>query len=216
VDYSNTSDLIKMVEQSIDASNGDNGKMPEDVVMLRGFSSPKIRRFLNHINSFGPHTYLEIGTWAGSTFIPALYDNNIKGIAIDNFSQFGVQECGGFDAREELNKNLLKYGGHLGEYRIINRDCFGMEEHERPQSQVYFYDGSHDEFSTNLGITHFGKANTSPFILIVDDWQLTPSVKIGTDKALESFNVKGEWYLAKEQGYHEGLGCFVIEPKGGE
>lgn len=211
--YGVTADLIEMVEQSVNVSRNEGGKLPIDVLMLRGFSSPKIRRFLNHVNSFGPHVYLEIGTWAGSTFIPAIFKNDIKGIAIDDYSQFGPEQCGGFDAKEELQKLLLRYGSDLGQYHLINRDCFGMTEDERPESQVFFYDGAHEEAPTQLAIWHFGKRNKQPFILVVDDWELTATVKSGTEKALEAFNVKKQWHLTKADGYHEGVAVFVLEPK---
>lgn len=212
-DYSNVEGLCQIVDESVDAAECGRSKCPEDVLMLRGFSSPKIRRFMNQVNAYGPHTYLEIGTWSGSTFIPALYDNNIKGVSIDNWSQFGPEECNGYDAKKDLNDRLLYYGSHLGQYQLIDRDCFGMTEEERPESNVFLYDGAHEEATTQLGIWHYGKKNKHPFILIVDDIELTPTVKAGCDKALEAFKVEKSWHLKKSDGYHEGQAVFVLSPK---
>jgi hypothetical protein len=204
LNYETPESLVRICESAILGAEALRSKIPAVVANLRGFSAPKTRHLLNNLNSHGPHTYLEIGIFTGSTFVPALYDNVGQGIGIDNYSQFQEE-----NPREALNENLLNFGGHLGQYRIDDRDCFGYEESERPQSNVFFYDGGHSEAETQLAIQNFGHANKHPFILVVDDLFLTQGVRSGIDKAMTGFKLHAHWEL--EQDYHCGLWVGVVE-----
>lgn len=219
LDYSTFDNLVRIVEESIEASKLEQSKIPNEVAMLRGMSSPKIRHFLNRLCSYGPCKYLEIGVWAGSTLIPALWENKVAAKAIDNWSQFLPEECGGFNAREELNSRLERYKNNLGSYDIYNQDCLS------PDCQlsfgfwpnVFFYDGNHDEPSTAKAIEKFGRFCARPFILVVDDWELVDTVKLGTFKGVAQLQSFGEgmgshntWHLKKSDGYHEGVFVTII------
>ena len=43
----------------------------------------------NNICDVSGATYCEVGTWKGASFISAMYNNNIFGYVIDNWSEFG-------------------------------------------------------------------------------------------------------------------------------
>lgn len=215
--YDTPKSLIEIVTYSFEQAEQYRSKIPQDVAVLRGMSSQKIRHFLNNLCGQGACTYLEIGTWAGSTFIPALYKNACKGISIDNWSQFTAAENGGFDPRSAFYENLDKYESQfLFKPTLIDGDCHMastqalVREHAKPN--VFFYDGNHDSYSTRKSIIDYGYLCTQPFIMVVDDWQLTPSVEEGTRRALEYFEVYKSWQFKKEMGdYHEGLWVAVME-----
>lgn len=211
--YETVEGLKEIVELSIGASVKLDSKIPKEIAELRGMSSPRIRHFLNRVCSYGPCTYLEIGVWAGSTFIPALYDNQANGIGIDNYSQFGPEQNNGFNAREEFQQLWLDYGSHFHLARLITEDCFNVDPTEVKNPNVFFYDGNHDAPSTQRAIETFGKVCHKPFILIVDDFELAESVKLGAGYALQKFKVHQEWELKKADDYHMGLWVGVLEAK---
>ena len=216
MNYETVEGLKAIVEDGLKACQENRSKIPNDVASLNGMSSPKIRHLLNNLCSHGPCNYLEIGTWAGSTFVPALYKNDAHGIAIDNWSQFTPDECNGYNAREAFNNNLLKYGSNFKTYEVVNQNCFSLEAFEcakAKKANVFFYDGAHDEYATCQAIGVYGQLAAQPFILIVDDWELTPSVKEGTMKALLNFKVHATCEFPKDKGYHMGIFIAVVSRK---
>lgn len=207
--YKTVEELKTIVTESILKSKSLVSKIPHEVANLKGFSSPKIRHLLNNLCSYDPCNYLEIGIFTGSTFIPAIYKNECKAIGIDNYSQFQKEQMG-YDAREILNQNLLKFGSDLGQYEIQNKNCFDYS-FDLPKPNVFMYDGAHDAQATQTGIEVYGKAAHQPFILIVDDIELDPSIWEGFKKALNSFTIHTYKELKKSEGFHEGLWVGVVE-----
>src|SRR3989304_1141005 len=125
--YKTVEELTAHVIESITASERMKSRIPEEVAQLRGFSSPKIRHFLNNLCSFGECKYLEIGTWSGSTLIPAMYGNDVEAMAIDNFSQFGPeQHADGFDAKKVLYANIKRFlpDRKYNALKVCECDCF--------------------------------------------------------------------------------------------
>lgn len=215
MNYQTVDDLKAIVKDSFEKAEAFQSKIPGDIAGLRGMSSPKIRHFLNNLCSHERCYYLEIGTYSGSTLIPALWLNRMGGsLAIDNFSQFAPAETvDGFDAKKVLYESLVKYEPAIGRSGFWEGDCFSFPDAAIPKANVFFYDGNHDEVSTEYSIRKFGIRAAQPFILVVDDWELTESVKAGTEKALDIFTVHERLEIKKADGYHEGLGVFVLELK---
>lgn len=215
--YETVQGLIAIVNEAVEKSQRMESKISHEVAMLRGMASPKIRHFLNNLCSHGPCNYLEIGTYGGSTLVPALYNNDVIGLAIDNWSQFGPEECGGYNAREALNENLTKYGTNFKQYEIANEDCFNDNAltiaGSKVKWNVFFYDGAHDEEATQKAIELYGKICNNPFILVVDDFELADSVKIGISKGMLSFDIHYTWHLKKSDAYHEGVFIAVLSHK---
>ncbi|MDE2104057.1 MAG: hypothetical protein KGL39_42865 [Patescibacteria group bacterium] len=204
--------VVDFVEECIQKAERLESKITEEVAMLRGFSSPKIRHLLNNLCSFEGCYYLEIGTWGGSTLIPALWDNPVSNVlAIDDFSQFGPEQNNGFDAKKGLFENLEKYKDHVKRSGFWEGSMSKLPVSARPPANVFFYDGPHDAFQTEWAIISYGQRCSDRFILIVDDWELTPEVQAGTNKALEHFEVVHKWELKKAAGYHEGIAIFLLK-----
>jgi len=211
MNYESAEGLAKIVEESISKAESLQSKIPAEVANMRGMSSPKIRHLLNNLCSYGPCVYLEIGTYSGSTLVPALYQNNCHGYAIDNWSQFKEDETG-WDAQKAFRDNLFNYAPNFKECEVISDDCFNPLTYERCyEPNVFFYDGAHDAESTERAIKLYGVRTKGPFILVVDDYNLTPEVSAGTEEALKKFTVYACWQL--KQDYHMGLGVFVLEAK---
>src|SRR5262245_10810342 len=82
---------------------------------LEGMSGRRYRLFANALIRLIPNPrYLEVGVGAGSTLCSALAGNNIRAVAIDNWSQFG-------GPRGRLLENLTRFA--VGsEVKLIERD----------------------------------------------------------------------------------------------
>lgn len=212
--YTTKEGMVEIVKSSIEKAEQESSKLSHEVSHLRGFSSPKIRHFMNNVCSYGTCKYLEIGTWSGSTLIPAMFGNDVEAMAIDNFSQFGPEQHeDGFDAKKVLYANIEKFLGNRKKHslKVCECNCFYMKPEEVLTANVFFYDGDHSAEATQKAIEVFGATCLNPFLLIVDDLQLAESVWEGTKKALNKFTIHASWELKKENGYHEGLYVAVLE-----
>jgi len=152
-----------------------------EILTMGGMSSQKTRHFLNNLCSISgwPINYLEIGVWAGSTFVSSGYMNeeNIENmIAIDNFTQFNIdnsiKDLFIYNVTRHLNP---KQDNH--ERVLYEKDCFDPELLKVLKNakgngyNVYFYDGPHTDEDTYKSLSVYDEVLNDIFIYIVDDWQ---------------------------------------------
>jgi len=140
--------------------------IPSDLPNIRGFSSPKVRCLLNTLCQIEDANYLEIGVLGGSTFIPALMDNNAKAACIDNWSQFKI-------GRDVFDKNIAEYlpGRDM---TVIEGSMYEVDLNlVLPDINIYFYDGPHDAKGQYEAFSRFDPVFADRFIAIVDDWHWT-------------------------------------------
>ncbi len=172
--------LIAHVENSIQKAVDGVSKVNKKALAIHGMSSAKVRHFLNNVCSLPGSSYLEIGSWKGSTLVSALHKNPVKAIAIDNWSQqfYYVPS-----AREDFYANVDPYLKE-GKLTVIERDCFVLSPREVTQTpiNIYFFDGEHTYNSQKLAFTHYNEIFADMFIAIVDDWNWT-QVQNGTRDA---------------------------------
>ena len=178
-----TFDYHVEVPSKIDLKEGNYEIKTPGVIILSmgGMSSQKTRHFLNNLCSISgwPINYLEIGVWAGSTFISSGFMNekNIENmVAIDNFSQFDEKNI----IKDHFVNNtlrLLESNQDNHERILFERDCFDPEllkilKNNRGNGyNVYFYDGPHSEEDTYKSLSVYDEVLNDIFIYIVDDWQ---------------------------------------------
>ena len=164
----------ELVEASIAVAEQFGGKLPAEVLQLNGMSSAKVRRLLNHLCSRPGTRYLEVGVWAGSTLISALFGNAstiVAADAIDNFSQFdGPRTVFEANTRQFLD---------AGSFTFHDKGYLEVSPTLHPPVNVYFYDGDHSAESQRDGLLHFWPCLADEFIFIVDDWNW-PQVQQGT------------------------------------
>lgn len=165
----------------------------EDILSLEGMSSRKVRHLLNNIAQQS-ESYLEIGSWKGSTLISAAYKTNCKIYAMDNFSEFNAN--GTILETLTHNINWLIPGRNI---QFVNADfhsILSIPDFNPTEIQSYFFDGNHSEQSQYDGIVCVESVLAEEFILMVDDWNYEPTRR-GTIKALTdlSFKTKENYYL---------------------
>jgi len=170
--------LIDFVASSIDSSERLLSQLSPDVLALKGMSSPKVRHLLNNLGAHPNTRYLEVGVWAGSTFISALYGNArtiIGADAIDNFSQFdGSRET--FEANCRAHLGDRRFNLHIHSFREVTPTL-------QPPINVYFYDGNHSALDQRDALLHFWPCLADEFVFVVDDWNC-PDAKLGTQDGI--------------------------------
>ena len=135
---------------------------------IKGMSGRRYRYFINSlVRSLGETSYLEIGSWVGSTLCSAIHGNHVRAVAIDNWSEFGSE----FGSPRELFYHNVKTfmtpetRVHVieGDFRIVDYSSIGLFE-------IYLFDGPHEEKDQYEGLTMALGALNDEFIFIVDDW----------------------------------------------
>jgi hypothetical protein len=173
--------LINHVKFSIEQAQQGQAKLSNEVLAVKGMTSPKVKRLLNNLCSLPETTYFEVGVWKGSTFTAALYNNQesvVQAVAIDNWSEFG----GPF---AEFKQNCKTFINKVN-YQFYEHDSFTINKENLFDAPVniYFYDGSHIESAQEQAFTYFDSLFAPTFIALVDDWNHKPVPK-GTKKAFQ-------------------------------
>jgi len=201
--------IISKVNKAIAAAIEGESKLTSDILSMDGMSSTRNRHLLNNLADNS--NYLEIGVWHGSTFISAIYKNNVNAYAIDNWSEF-ADGCGS----DVFLNNCKAFG--LSNFAFIEGDAFsidlGLINHK---INVYFYDGNHSWQSTAKALTYFYPVLEDEFIFIVDDfgWAGVPNGVLHGIKEC-NFKIIDLWDLELINGsdkdeWWNGLGIFILK-----
>ena len=109
-------------------------------------------------------SYVEVGTYHGTSLIAAMLDNDAECVAIDNWSL-------GDGSREQLDRNLARFG-FAGRAEIIEGDAFETLRSGRLVGRkigVYYYDNGHEYEQQLDGMRLIESYLLSPALVIVDD-----------------------------------------------
>src|SRR2546423_6463444 len=109
-------------------------------------------------------SYVEVGTYHGTSLIAAMLDNDAEFVAIDNWSL-------GDGSREQLDRNLARFG-FAGRAEIIEGDAFETLRSGRLAGRkvgVYYYDNGHEYEQQLDGMRLIEAYLASPALVIVDD-----------------------------------------------
>ena len=192
---------MKQIEHIVNSiENAENNKSninPDsnegsEILSYEGMTGIKTRHLYNNICSKEDARYLEIGTWYGSSSISAMYKNNVNGLFIDNWSQFG-----GYKSKFEniMNKYNL-------DYNLIESDCWEVDLTSISQKfNIYLYDGGHHYEDHYNSLLYYYTLLDDEFTFLVDDWNW-PMVQKGTMDAIRDLNLqikfKHEIFVSKE------------------
>jgi hypothetical protein len=145
---------------------------------LPSFTGNKIRHLLNNLGAISTK-YFECGLHKAGTFISALYQNELMGVGVDNWSQF--QEGG---ASRELAYLYCKMYLEHERYKLLERDCWDVKPSDISGVDMFNYDGNHaKEFQKNA-LIHFKPMMADEFIYVCDDYGWK-DVKEGTQEGIK-------------------------------
>src|SRR6266550_263521 len=109
-------------------------------------------------------SYVEVGTYHGTSLIAAMLGNDVEFVAIDNWSL-------GDGSREQLDRNLARFG-FAGSAEIAEGDAFETLRSGRLAGRkvgVYYYDNGHEYEQQLDGMRLIEPYLLSPALVIVDD-----------------------------------------------
>lgn len=206
--------LETQVDRAIHNAMQHKSLLDQSVLNIEGMSSPKVKHFLNNVVNFPTCRYLEVGSWKGSTFIAALFNNTHydRAWSIENWSEFG-------GPREEFYLNLNSHLSKDNRYDVVegNFEYVPLLQYGIQDINCYFYDGAHDAESQKKALTKMYPALTEQFIFIVDDWNHEPA-RLGTYEGIEALGLKiiSKWempanYNGDRDNWWNGLGIFVLD-----
>lgn len=173
------SPLTRNLKESFFKSMALEHELPEWIVSMKGMSGRKFRYLLNNlVRIVASPSYLEVGSWAGSTACSALYNNSLNILCIDDWSQFG-------GPKDQFLVNTSQANTRCNSIGFIEKDFRKVDFAAIGQFNIYFFDGPHGEADQYDGILYALPALTNPFILIVDDFNWEP-VRAGTKRVFDT------------------------------
>jgi hypothetical protein len=203
-----------------DALTGET-MLSDAVLQMPGMSGRRYRIFINSlVGSLVPDArYLEVGIWQGSTLCSAIAGHPAKAIAIDNWSEFG-------GPRAAFQQHLQQFAGDAAGVQIIDEDFRRVDFSSLGKSNVFLFDGPHQEIDQFDGIVQAQPALDRHHVLIVDDWNLG-WVRDGTLRAFRSLPIEVRYLLeirttldnthpdhhSAASDWHDGYMIAVIEKK---
>lgn len=210
--------LLQHVCKAISKAFENTSKLTRDVLSIEGMSGDKTRHLYNCICDMSEEmTYLEVGTWKGSSFISAMFSNDIQGYCVDNWSEFGGQD----DFMRNVDTHL---GNTTQQVTVIDKNCWDVTKDDIPEPiDIFLYDGFHTYEDQKKAITHFTPFLAQYAIVLVDDWVCDwVDVRKGTLDGFAAANIKVHFSceipLVNTTAYHvggdtfwNGCGIFVVE-----
>lgn len=213
-------ELVAHVERSIKKAYDNCSPLTDEILSIYGMSGNKTRHLYNNMCSLPNARYLEVGTYQGSSFICAMYQNkNTEGYCVDNWSQFD-----GDEAKKMFYKHINDHL-HNDEYsiKIIDKDCWQVTQTDIPKPiNIFMYDGDHSYESQKKAMTYFKKFFDKHVIIMVDDWVSNNEAKPGTMEGIQEAGLKilfkHEIGLVNTDKFHQGgdtfwngCGIFICE-----
>jgi len=214
--------LINHIEKSLYFGEKEVSKLTEEIMQIEGLTSRKVKSLLNNLCVLEDCSYLEFGTYKGATFCAAIYNNDIKSTAVDNWKDFELLPASfpmwhrsiapKENPYETFVKNLKKCGANTVE--IINQNYLNItKDSVKTKSNIIFYDGEHTFKDQYAIMSKLKDLSSDTFILVVDDWNWE---KRGILKGISDFHYKclyQEEILTKGEdpkNFCNGLGIFIL------
>jgi hypothetical protein len=215
----NLSELTSHVCRAVANANECRSGVSAGVLDLPGMSSPKVRHLINNLCAFPDCSYLEVGSWKGSTLCSAMDGQLLKRVcAYENFLEFADPvyqgESGTIEA--QLEGNIECFRG-MNRVELKKMDFFEASPAAEPcLFNVYLYDGMHIPQTQYVHLKVAKPALARYFVLLVDDWfcDVSKPNEI-TFKALNDFSFYIHAFIelpaGKDDGYWGGQGLFILE-----
>jgi hypothetical protein len=172
---------ISQIEDSLNKAYNDTSKINDDILNIPGMTGIKTRHFYNNICSYNDVRYLEVGAWKGSSISSAMFNNKIKCVCIDNWSEFG-------GPKNEFLENFNKFKGE-NDATFIEKNCWDVEPSSIGNINIYMFDGDHSSDSHYKSLNHFLPCLDDEFIFIIDDWNWE-QVRNATLKSISDNNLE--------------------------
>lgn len=207
---------VEHIEQSIENALAGKSNLTQDILNIRGFSTPTIRHLFNNLCDIDG-TYLEVGLFCGASFCSS-FNQNCTSIGVEDHSQ---DFSAGFEqVKKELKENVDTFSERAKEVYVHYADCWLMDKSTLPKIDIYSYDGFHGELEQAKAITDFIDNMADTFVMIIDDanWSYVRSgTEIGLNTIKDKIEVKKRWFLGEglqnHHVWHNGVLIYLINKK---
>jgi len=173
-------DLVIIAQEAVEKAERNESKLPDpfpDEKKEYSLSGYKGRALLNNLcNNFGIR-YLEVGSYAGSTFCSAIYNNYIEATAVDIWERFIEQPRAGI-VKGLFFERVKRYLGQ-NKIRVVEESIYDFATADKigPGHNIFFFDGDHTAQATEMAIIMADKCMTDTFIFVCDDYAMTSTRK---------------------------------------
>lgn len=208
---------IEHIEKSIENALAGKSNLTQDILNVRGFSTPTIRHLFNNLCDIDG-TYLEVGLFCGASFCSS-FNPNCTSIGVEDHSQ---DFSAGFElVKQELKENVDRFSERAKEVYVHYVDCFSMDKSVLPKIDIYSFDGFHSEETQAKALPYFLDNMADRFIWIVDDynWDYVASgTNIGLQSLSDKIEVEKAWvlrgyHLNNDPIWHNGIVIYLIKKK---
>lgn len=180
---SGTNEYSTKLGEAMTRAISENGKINQEILSLFGMSGKKYRYFINNlIESIADPRYLEVGVYMGSTLCSAMYGNNLKAFAIDNWSTDNA-------AATQFFENIARFRTPEVRVSFLDSDFRAVDFSSIGKFNVYLFDGPHSVDDHVDGICVAMPALDDQFVLIIDDWNWA-DVRTGTFEAIRKVGLR--------------------------
>jgi hypothetical protein len=206
------------IRQAIDNAEAGISNLTDEILAVRGFSTPTIRRLINNLTNFDCN-YLEVGVLCGATFVSS-FNKNCTSVGVEDFSQNFQADIPGYD-KDELQRNIDKFYNRAKEIYIHYSSCYDVDKSVLPKNiDVYFADYEHGIVNQSKALHFFLDNMADKFAFCIDDtnWD---SVRHGTELGFyflkDKISIEAMWSLGDNLTYdpiwHNGFQIYLINKK---
>jgi len=172
-------------------------------VMIPGLTSTRVQSLLTSLANLSTR-YLEIGSFLGATATAVLRSNSIKSAYfvdqwIENIQPADHKILLPKNSKDSFIENIraVKNGRELS---VFDSDLFNVDVTEIRNIDLFFYDGPHEQQTTESAILYYKECISDTAILVFDDanWQgVVDGARSGIIKS--NFDILYEKILLNEQ-----------------
>jgi hypothetical protein len=161
------------VLKSFEKSGRNESSFNPEKYDIEGLTSDRVRHFLNNLCSMDGAKYLEIGSYAGSTFFAATMNNNVQAYAVDNYvcnvspARLDVKWNGYSKPKRDFLKNRSKY--EIGKLIDKHVNAINLMDLDNTKVNIIFYDASHEYKDQKKALSTLLALAEDTFILVIDD-----------------------------------------------
>jgi Methyltransferase domain len=166
-----TQELVDSVNKKIDLN-------------IPGLTSTRVQSLINSLaGKLG--SYLEVGSYLGSTGAAALKDNNIKAYFVDNWkedvtpvTQDGINIVE--NKKDKFINNIRPYVKN-SDVMLFDSHMFAVNTSDIKDVKFFFYDGPHDPINTANAVQYYKDCLADTAVIIFDDANWDGVVKGAAD-----------------------------------
>lgn len=151
-------DKYKLADILHAASRPGRCRLPNELLTMDGYTTPKQRNLLNMLCSFPKCVYLEVGVFQGASLLSAAYQNDGLFFGIDNFKE---------GTRNVALDNARTYAKDC-KICLIEGDFWSCGFVGAEEVNVLFFDANTDAYAATNAFSKIKLADC--FIIVCDNW----------------------------------------------